>query len=137
MGLWPRAGTPSLPLSSTGAFSGKVEPGFPSENATMQKIRAGSVSGYCETAFRARSNSQTIKARNPARTKPPRSIDQSPVSNPRSLPSAVQRSAAERNMVDASMRFDKVRHKHVQRLLAVAEQQQGAITVIGGYRVVQ
>jgi hypothetical protein len=45
---------------------------------------------------------QMTKVRSPATKKPPSSIDQSPVSNPRSLPSAVKRIAAERNMVDAS-----------------------------------
>jgi hypothetical protein len=55
----------------------------------------------------ARSNDQTIKARNPAKKKPPSSIDQSPVSNPRSRPSAVKRSVAERNILDAFMLFDQ------------------------------
>jgi hypothetical protein len=48
-----------------------------------------------------RSIDQTIKARNPAKKNPPSSIDQSPVSNPRSRPPAVKRSTAERNIVGA------------------------------------
>jgi hypothetical protein len=54
-----------------------------------------------------RSNDQTIKASNPAKKSPPSSIDQSPASNPRTRPSAVKRSAAERNIVDAFMPFDQ------------------------------
>jgi hypothetical protein len=75
---------------------------------------------------------QTIKARNPARKKPPSSIDQSPVSNPRNRPSAVIRSAVERNIAVASMRFAQRRHKHAKCLLAVAGKQHRAITVILG-----
>src|ERR1700676_3988920 len=37
--------------ASFGAFSGKVESGFPSENATMQNAGAVSLSGLCETAL--------------------------------------------------------------------------------------
>jgi hypothetical protein len=79
---------------------------------------------------RTRSNDQTIKASNPAKKKPPSSIDQSPVSNPRSRPSAVKRSAAERNIVEAFMPFDRLLYKHAQCLLAVAGQQHRATTVI-------
>ncbi len=39
------------------------------------------------------------KATNPANTKPPTSIDQSPVSKPRRRPSVVKRSVARRNIV--------------------------------------
>jgi hypothetical protein len=56
-----------------------------------------------------RPNAQTIKASNPAKKKPPSNIDQSPVSNPSSRPSAVERSTVECNIVDAfcpSTNFD-------------------------------
>jgi hypothetical protein len=45
------------------------------------------------------SNGQTRSASNPASTKPPRSIDQSPVSKPRSRPSVVIRSVVRRDIM--------------------------------------
>jgi hypothetical protein len=69
---------------------------------------------------RTRSNDQTIKASNPAKKKPPSSIDQSPVSNPRSRPSPEKRSVAERNMADAFfvsfdvVSFDRFLSKHAK-----------------------
>jgi hypothetical protein len=82
----------------------------------------------------ARSN-QTIKARNPAKKNPPSSIDQSPVSKPRSRPPVVKRSAAERNIVDAFMPFDHFQYKHAKCLLAVARRQHQVTTVIKVHHV--
>jgi hypothetical protein len=55
---------------------------------------------------RKRSSDQASKAGNPAKKKPPSSIDQSPASNPKSRACAVKRGAVERNIADASMPFD-------------------------------
>jgi hypothetical protein len=78
---------------------------------------------------------QTINVSKPAKKKPPNNIDQSPVSNPKSRPSAVKRSAAERNILDAFLSFDPSWFKHARCVLAVAVRQHRATTVIGAHRV--
>jgi nitrate reductase cytochrome c-type subunit len=77
---------------------------------------------------------QTIKVSNPAKKNPPSSIDQSPESNPRSRPSAVKRSAVERKHRGCLFcHSTNVAIKHAKCLLAVADGQHGATTIILGH----
>jgi len=62
------------------------------------RCRAISAAGPGLVGNTGRSNGQTSRASNPATAKPPSSIDQSPVSKPRSRPSFVRRSVASRSI---------------------------------------